>query len=350
MQIPLAATTVAVQSRRFQAILIAAFAALAVVVMGATSLAAQRPRFSLLSVRDAGTRMAERVAARLQGPPLPADPPTSAPWPEFVPEDSPSATCQAADPDWHFQLFPYGLIYRPYLAGEKESRFRSYWAHEKDDGWIWDITLGGAVGLLRYGTSGKTRPEGFQVGLEGAGIPRLDLEEDSDLVSADFRFGIPVTYGTSKYQIKLAYYHLSSHLGDEYLLKHPGYPRLNYSRNVLVNGYSFYLSDRLRVYAEAGWAFSSDVAEPWEFQFGAEYSPAHATGLRGAPFAAIDGHLRQEVDYGGNLVVQAGWAWRGNPASGMFRMGFEYFNGKSDQFSFYDDSESKVGIGIWYDY
>ena len=262
----------------------------------------------------------------------------------------PQITCPSSEQVWHLQLLPQGLIYRSYLAGEKEPRFRGFWSHEEDDGWIWDTTLGGRVGVLRYGNSGPCRPEGFQVDIEGAGIPRIDLDENADLVSADFRFGIPVTYGTRSQQMKVAYYHLSSHVGDEFLIKHPGFRRLNYSRDALVYGHSWYPTDELRFYGEIGYAFGPDIAQPLELQFGVEYSPGSATGCRGAPFAAVGGHLREEVDFGGNLVVQLGWAWRGSPASGLYRMGCEYFSGKSDQFSFYDESEDRVGFGIWYDF
>ncbi len=251
---------------------------------------------------------------------------------------------------WRPQLLPTGLIYRSYLAGQKEPRFRGVWAYEKNAGWIWDITLGGRVGLFRYGTVGSQRPEGFQIDIEGAGFPRLDLEENNDLISADFRFGIPVTYGTEWYQVKLAYYHLSSHLGDEFLLKTPGFPRLNYSRDVFVVGQSFNVTEALRLYGEFGWAFEHEVSDSLELQFGAEFSPPCSTGLHGQPFAAIGGHLREEVGFGGNVVVQAGWAWRSRSDSGLFRMGMEYSYGKSEQFSFFDATESRVGLGMWYDY
>jgi hypothetical protein len=70
----------------------------------------------------------------------------------------------------------------------------------------------------------------------------------------------------------------------------------------------------------------------------------------GAPFAAVNGHLREEVDFGGNFVAQAGWAWRRGPATGLYRLGVEYYNGKDDQFSFFDNSVEKIGFGMWYDY
>lgn len=248
------------------------------------------------------------------------------------------------------QILPPGILYRAYLAGEKESRMRSVWNYDATQGWKWDLTLGGHVGLYRYGSTGNARPVGFQIDLEGAGLVRLDPEEDRDVDAADFRGGFPITWGTESYQVKFAYYHLSSHLGDEFLLKHPTYPRLNFSRDVLVLGHSYYWTDELRLYGEVGYAIYSDVSLQWEFQFGIDYAPAVATGLRGAPFAAVNAHLREEVNYGGNFVVQAGWAWRRSPSSGLFRVGAQYYNGKSDQFSFYNDNENKYGFGIWYDF
>ncbi|WP_218932158.1 DUF1207 domain-containing protein [Adhaeretor mobilis] len=252
--------------------------------------------------------------------------------------------------DYAWRLLPQGVIYRSYLAGAKESRFRSVWNNQKADGDNWDISLGGRATIVRYGTSGNVRPEGFELGIEGAGLTRLDPDEDHDVAATDYRFGIPLTWGDSHQQFKVAYYHLSSHVGDEFILKNPTFDRLNYSRDVIVIGYSVYPREKVRLYGEAGYAFRDDVAEPWEFQFGIDYAPVSATGFRGAPFAAVNGHLREEVDFGGNFVVQAGWAWRRSPASGMFRLGMEYYNGKDDQFSFFDNSVQKTGFGVWYDY
>ncbi len=250
-----------------------------------------------------------------------------------------------------FQLFPEGLIYRSYLAGMKEPRLAGMWVHEKEQGWLWDAAVGARAGILRYGTQDPLRPEGWQLDTEAAVFPRLSPEGDRDLISADYRVGIPLTVGSKDYQVKLAWYHLSSHLGDEFLLHNPGYPRVNYSRDAIVLGNSFYLTDDVRLYAEAEWAYYTDGGtEPWAFQFGVDYSPAEPVGrLRGAPFVAVNAHLREEVDFGGNLVVQAGWQWRGQSGH-LFRFGMQYFNGKSDQFEFFRRSEDRLGLGIWYDF
>jgi hypothetical protein len=268
--------------------------------------------------------------------------------------DAASECCPPASaccvPAYGWQFLPQGLIYRTYLAGVKESRFRSVWNNERDDGNIWDITLGGQVPILRYGTQGDVRPEGWQLGIEGAGQVRLDTDVERDVNATDYRFGIPLTWGNATYQQKFAYYHLSSHVGDEFLLRTPGFNRVNYSRDVLVWGHSLYLSETLRLYGEAGYGVFVDVSEPWEFQAGVDWAPAGCTGRRGAPFAAVNGHIREEVDYSGNFAVQSGWCWRRSPATGLLRVGVEYYNGKDDQFSFFNESVEKVGAGIWYDY
>jgi len=257
-----------------------------------------------------------------------------------------------SDRPWGWQLLPDGLIYHSYMAGVKEPRLGCAWNYEKHWGWMWDITLGGRVGILRYGTDDDgVRPQGFQLDLEGAAMPRLDLEHERDVISADFRAGVPLTFGIGAYQTKFGYYHLSSHLGDEFMLRFPSVERINYSRDVLIWGHSLYLCDDLRVYAEAGWAFYYDGGtKPWEFQFGIDYSPVAATGsFRGAPFAAINWQIQQELNYSGRLVTQAGWQWRSDSGQ-VLRTGVQYFTGNSEQFEFYRDYEEKVGWGIWYDF
>jgi hypothetical protein len=251
---------------------------------------------------------------------------------------------------WTWKVLPEGLLYRSYLAGVKEPRISGTVAYESDIGWILDVTLGGRAGLVRYGTSGTHRPEGWQVDIEGAAFPRMNLEADWDMDAADFRFGVPLTYAAGPFQTKFAYYHLSSHLGDELILRVPDAERVNYSRDALVLGVSYFIDPSWRVYAESGWSFATgERTEPWEFQFGVEFSPPCRGCFQGAPFLAINGHLREEVDFGGVLVVQTGWQWRGRSGHRL-RTGLHYLNGKSNQFEFQDDREQQVGLGAWLDY
>ncbi len=252
---------------------------------------------------------------------------------------------------WEWRLLPSGLAYRAYLAGPRESRLGSFWGHEPDQGWLWDNALGGRAALARYGTRDGQRPEGWELQIEGAGLPRLGMEENSDVQAVDFRFGVPLVYAVDDYQTKLAYYHLSSHVGDEFLIKNPGFVRRNYVRDSIVWGHGYFVTPELRAYGEVAYAFSfGGGAKPWEFQFGLEHAPAGPTGWPGAPFAAVNAHMREEYRFSGNLVVQAGWAWRGDHDGHLLRTGVEYFNGRDEQYSFLTEDQQKMGLGLWYDF
>ncbi|MDO5581770.1 MAG: DUF1207 domain-containing protein, partial [Planctomycetia bacterium] len=239
--------------------------------------------------------------------------------------------------EWKWQLLPAGLIYPSYLAGRKESRLGAVYTHEEDYGWIWDITLGGRVPIIRYGSGNAVQPEGFQIDLEGAALLRLDFEKQRDLAATDYRAGIPLTYGTKHWQYKLAYYHISSHLGDNYIQDRYRIPPVNYVRDEILFGIAWRPINSVRLYGEAGWAFHrGKTTDPWEFQFGAEYSHPYMqtrNPWKGSPFAAINAHLFEEIDFKGYLNTQAGWQWRG-PTNNLFRIGLEFFTGYDEQFQF----------------
>jgi hypothetical protein len=253
-------------------------------------------------------------------------------------------------PDWNWQALPSSLIYHSYLAGPKEPRMASQWVYEKNGDEFWDAELGGRVGILRYGTDDPQHPQGWELDIEGACFPRLNMREAENLQSCDYRFGTPFSYGYGNYQMKFGYFHICSHLGDQFILSDPGYERVQYVRNALVWGHSYNWTPDLRIYGEASWAFEySGAAKAWEIQFGIEYSPAGPTGWCPKPFVAVNTDLHQEDNFGGNLVFETGLQWRGE-ANHLFRLGVQYFTGKSDQDEFYDEYEEKFGLALWYDF
>jgi hypothetical protein len=252
---------------------------------------------------------------------------------------------------WGWDILPDGLIYRSYMAGPRESKMQLFMMQEQGTGEnYWDVILGGRRGLLRYGSSDPLKPEGWQLDIEGGTILRLNIDHERDLDASDFRFGVPLTYGWGQWQYKLAYYHLSSHLGDEFIVRTVGATRDNYVRDAMVVGAAFNPTPAWRLYGEAGYAFfTAGGAEPWELQFGVEYAQPGTTDIYGTPFFATNGHLREELDFGGDYVVQAGWLWRGASGS-TFRTGFQFLTGHSNLYQFYNESEEQYGWAIWYDF
>ena len=71
----------------------------------------------------------------------------------------------------HWCGFPQELLYRSYIAGEKNPRFSSVWLYETGVSWIWESALGGRFPMLNYGTGDLINPEGWQLDLKEAPLP-----------------------------------------------------------------------------------------------------------------------------------------------------------------------------------
>jgi len=247
------------------------------------------------------------------------------------------------------QLLPDGLIYHPYLAGPKESRTGIQFFSNDDGTWSWYSTVGGQFGILRYGTYDQFRPVGIQFDIEGSAQFRSSGADVLDFTSTDVRFGFPVSIGWGSQETKLALYFLRAEADGNIFESLPDEPRQVFERQAIVLGHSIHLSEKLRIYGEAGYAFQSDFTGAWEFQFGAEFAPVLPTRIWGGPFAAANVYLLEAEDYGGNLTLEAGWCWRGKNAR-LLRTGLFYSNGLTSSSALEDRTEQQIGFGFWYDF
>jgi hypothetical protein len=251
---------------------------------------------------------------------------------------------------WHW--LPTGLIYHSYMAGVHEPRMALVAFSNRDGRFLWDATLGGRVGMVQYGNGDPVNPEGYQLDFYGAAIARLDVDNQQDLDSTDYVFGLPFTWGDKQWQWKLGYAHVSSHLGDEFAISNPGAlaNRINYVRDSIVFGTSYYVNPDWRVYGEVGWAFhASGGAKPFESQFGTELSKGGPTDGHWTPFLAFNGRVRQDDGFCGDGTIQVGYLRR-NIIDQTLRIGLHYYNGKTSQFSFFNQHEQQLGAAIWYDF
>ena len=256
------------------------------------------------------------------------------------------------------EVLPQETLFKEYLADPKAARFGSQILHNTDAGWIWELRAGGRAPLFRFGTPSGTvgpsgRPEGWQIGVEGVATPRLNFEQELDLDYVDYRVGVPITYQQGRWQYKFELYHLSSHAGDELLVRDPTFERINYLRDAARLAVGYFITPDWRVYGEGEVAWNTGGgSDPIHAQFGIDYSPAVATPYLSAPqplFAANVG-LRQELDYGGGVNILGGLQWRGAASDNVFRAGVQYYNGKSFQYEQFNEHEELLGLGIWYDF
>ena len=257
------------------------------------------------------------------------------------------------DSVYQYQILPPGLMYRSYLAGEKEPRMMwSVLYDTKRSRTIWETALGARVGLFRYGTEGATRPEGYQLDLEGAVFARLIPAEPSTMLEgADFRFGLLNTWREDRLAVKWGYYHVSSHLGDEFLIVNPDFDRINYVRDAAIVGVMADVLVDTQVYGEVANALGSQGgAKPWEFQFGSQYVPTRKMFAYGSPYVGANTYMRQDFGFRSGFNFIAGWNWYGEKTGERLRVGMQYYRGPSLQYSFFDRSERLIGGGIWLDY
>ena len=280
------------------------------------------------------------------------------------------------------QFLPNGQIFPGYLADVAESRTAGVWNKDENLGWIWDATLGGHLAALRIGSPHCDRPTGFQIDFEGSAHLRLDFENSFDLYSTDYRAGLPISWGSQYWQFKTGYCHVSSHLGDEYFIRCliPSLAagerfseyrfRQSYSRDSLLLAAAFRPHPDVRLYAECDFDLGNAGSENEQrksyivYRFGVEYSPSLTSNkpsrlnflnvpsfVHLKPFAAIHTNLFEQFDHSGNLCIQIGIQNRGSNNQ-LFRLGFQYFYGISEQYQFAGrfPPENKFGFGVWYDY
>ena len=274
-------------------------------------------------------------------------------FPQTMPETVFSEYPQTREQQLCWQLLPNGLLYKTYLAGEKEARMQlvSYY-DTKSKRKIWEAVLGGRAGLIRLSDPSITNSDAFQLDLEGAVFARVLPDEPSAMLEgSDYRVGLYGTWKFDRLSYRAGYYHISAHVGDEFLIANPLFNRINYVRDSALAGASYDLTDVSRVYGEIGYALGVEGgAKPLEFQFGGEYAPLPTTQFAGAPFAAVNTHLREDFNFNGGVNVVAGWGWQGEHSKRRLRLGLNYYNGPSLQYEFFDRWENLVGGGIWLDY
>ncbi len=259
------------------------------------------------------------------------------------------------DSTWSWHWLPEGLLFRAYMASNRESRLSVHFVHEdnlpKD---YWDPTLGGIFPVLRYGNSSRIYPQGFQIDLEAAAIARLTLDSVRDVYGTDYRFGVPITWRQGSLEAKIGYCHISSHRGDEWIvqnyLKTGEVTRINYVRDSVMFGVGYRPDANWRFYAGGDYAFNTDGgAEPWQLLTGAEYSPIMMPGFRGSPFMALHLKWAEECDWNIYTAFELGWQWK-TVYQHAFRTGLYLMSGCSDQYQFYNRQEKEIGYGIWLDF
>jgi hypothetical protein len=178
--------------------------------------------------------------------------------------------------------------------------------------------------------------------------------EISELVNTDYLVGFPLSYAVDKWAFRLRVYHVSSHLGDEFLVHHPEVRRVNPSMEAIDFFVSYQINSSLRVYAGPGWVFHSDktypIKPPLYFEWGGEvrllgYKNFYHK-LYGTAFLAIYLRNWQVNDWNLDGTYMAGYEWSKLQGVGRkMRLFINYHHGYSEG-QFFKDRTSWTGFGL----
>ena len=140
--------------------------------------------------------------------------------------------------------------------------------------------------------------------------------EWAELITTDYILAIPISYAINKWSYRLRIYHISSHLGDEFMVNKQNVARLNPSFEAIDFFTSYQATYGLRIYAGPGFVINSDDSFPMK-TFYAEYGfewrfmglRYHYHRLYGAPFLALDLQNWQANHYKLSTTLQLGYEW-----------------------------------------
>jgi hypothetical protein len=193
----------------------------------------------------------------------------------------------------------------------------------------------------------KGLEDAFEIVAEGAVFARFDVDENLDMDAADFRFGFPLVYRRGPLALKLHPWHITSHLGDEYI-EREGVLRISYGRNELAFGAAWHPTSSLRLHAEGGWGFAIDaINDPWRVMGGAEVVDRLLGPAAPEVYLAANVTAWKETDWTPQLNLQAGvWLRSASTPSGL-RVGTEYFRGPSALTQFFQTRDHYLAVGIW---
>ncbi len=188
----------------------------------------------------------------------------------------------------------------------------------------------------------------IDVGVEAAVFSRFDFNEDWDMDAADFRVGAPLGFRNGPFSMKLHLWHLTSHLGDEYM-ERTGEERIDYHKEEIALGASYDWTPEFRTYADVGFGYYIDeVNKHWRGEVGSEWAGDLLWTGPPTTYLALDVKWRQETDWDTAVALQFGlWFARGDPNSlAGLRFYAEYYRGVTPQTQFPGEQIEYVGFGM----
>ena len=248
---------------------------------------------------------------------------------------------------------PNHSLFQPLIADPKWPRFTVAYQYYFKDGHLkhaFAPNFGASFPIYRIVNNEKDRE--WEVGIQAGLFGIMDIGRNpTALINADYFVGVPVTYRFGMWSGLARFYHVSSHLGDEFMLTPEGkkIKRINLS----YEGIDLLLSrnfDGLRLYGGGGYIVHKEPSyvKPLKIQSGAEYYSQN-TYMNGRfrPLIGLDIKLEEQGRWYPGLSCKAGVQLENSKLiSNKVQFMLEFYSGKSIHGQFYRDKVRYIGIGV----
>ncbi|MBW8308443.1 MAG: DUF1207 domain-containing protein [Candidatus Paracaedibacteraceae bacterium] len=263
-----------------------------------------------------------------------------------------SATIKTSPASSKLKIIPNGVIYEAPIADPKWPKFSVGYQHHFNSVYgknIFDLAFGENLALLRYHTPKLVYEIGIQAGLTGL----MDFSQSpSRLINSDYFVGIglSVVYD-KKWQNLIQFSHISSHIGDEFIISRPRYldKRINLSYEAL-KWYTAYKLDSFRPYIGFGYLMDRDPSylKPFTIETGVDYISKTRILWDKARFVfGMNTFFWNETRYSPRLNVSTDVQIDNSVWSGRtLKFLINYTNGNSRHGQFYKKREKYFGVSI----
>ena len=262
------------------------------------------------------------------------------------------------------EAFPSDDLFRPLLADPQQPQLFALWQStqllvEQFSANIGTVGVGENFGFYtrRQGCNG------WQISLLTGVFAQFNLDTpNAALVNVDFNVGIPLTWRQGNWSARLRFYHVSSHLGDEFIAANPGFQSisLQYEAVDMIASYDF--RNWMRLYGggevmvkrhpstidrnTAHWGLEARTPRPLgrSHLFGLLSKPILFTPLLTSDFKSVE-----EQGWYINTNVLMGFDLFRAGSFRRVRMLFNYYHGYNPygQF-FYSQKTESFGAGIYF--
>jgi hypothetical protein len=213
------------------------------------------------------------------------------------------------------------LLFKPFVADPRQVNYSVGWRFNDEiyDKKLIDVSFADDLILYQWYKLPYCWPGCLQIAVEGAVWALFSpTEESAPLINADYYVGVPIMYRYGNWSFRLRPFHISSHIGDEFLLMHPRFHRLNPSTEYIDFYASYDFCSDLRVYGGFLWMIRQDDSfhcSPLQAAVGMEARLSSfccidwCNRLQGTPFFGMHFRFSRDFKHHVDATYVLGYEW-----------------------------------------